>query len=101
MREFTQNIAQRGDALELLASLADGCAATAFFDPQYRGVLDKLKFGNEGARQRERCALPQMSAEYIDACLREIARILRPSGYCMLWTDTFQLVEAHHKRVDD
>ena len=39
-----------------------------FFDPQFREVLDKLAYGNEGARQVERCNLPQMSADYIDAC---------------------------------
>jgi site-specific DNA-methyltransferase (adenine-specific) len=51
-----RNVAQSGDALDLLRSLPDACAALAFFDPQHRGVLDKLAFGNEGARQRERCA---------------------------------------------
>jgi site-specific DNA-methyltransferase (adenine-specific) len=98
---FVRNIAQQGDALDLLTSLPDACAALVFFDPQHRGVLDKLKFGNEGARQRERCALPAMGEDYIDACLREIARVLEPSGYCMLWLDTYGLCEAHHKRVAD
>jgi len=98
---FARNIAQQGDALDLLTSLPDACAAVAFFDPQHRGVLDKLKFGNEGARQRERCALPAMGEDYIDACCREIARVLRPSGYCFRWVDTFGLCEAHHQRVAD
>jgi site-specific DNA-methyltransferase (adenine-specific) len=96
-----RNVAQRGDALDLLTSLPDACAALAFFDPQHRGVLDKLKFGNEGARQRERCALPAMDEDYIDACCREIARVLGPSGYCMRWLDTYGLCEAHHLRVAD
>jgi site-specific DNA-methyltransferase (adenine-specific) len=98
---WKRNVVQRGDALDLLTSLPDACAALAFFDPQHRAVLDKLKFGNEGARQRERCALPAMDEDYIDACLREIARVLAPSGYCMLWIDTFGLCEAHHRRVAD
>jgi hypothetical protein len=51
---FVRNIAQQGDALELLRSLPDTCAPLIFFDPQHREVLDKLKFGNEGARQRAR-----------------------------------------------
>ena len=54
---WKRNVAQRGDAFDLLTSLPDACAALAFFDPQHRGVLDKLAFGNEGARQRERCCL--------------------------------------------
>ena len=65
--KYQQNTAQHGDALELLHSLPDGCAATAVFDPQHRGVLDHLKFGNEGARQRGRSELPAMTDAYIVA----------------------------------
>jgi hypothetical protein len=43
------NVAQRRDALDLLRSLPAECSPLAFFDPQHRGVLDHLKFGNEGA----------------------------------------------------
>jgi site-specific DNA-methyltransferase (adenine-specific) len=96
-----RNVARRGDALVLLRSLPHACAALAFFDPQHRSVLDKLAFGNEGARQRARCALPAMSEAYIDACCREIARVLRSSGYLMLWADTFNLCQAHHLRIAD
>jgi site-specific DNA-methyltransferase (adenine-specific) len=96
-----RNVAQCGDALELLTSLPSTCATLAFFDPQHRAVLDKLKFGNEGARQRERCKLLAMDADYIDACSREIARVLVPGGYCMRWADTFGLGEGHHLRVAD
>ena len=84
-----------------MRSLPNACAALAFFDPQHRAVLDKLAFGNEGARQRERCKLPAMSEDYIDACCREIARVLAPSGYCMHWVDTYGLCEGHHLRVAD
>jgi site-specific DNA-methyltransferase (adenine-specific) len=97
---WKRNVAQRGDALDLLKSLPDDSVAVAFFDPQFREVLDKLAYGNEGARQAERCNLPQMSADYIDDCCREIARVLVPTGYCMRWIDTFGLCEAHHLRVD-
>jgi len=48
------NVAHRGDALALLRSLPSGTTPLIFFDPQHRGVLDKLKFGNEGARQKGR-----------------------------------------------
>src|SRR5262249_8125332 len=96
---FARNIAQQGDALDLLTSLPDACAAVAFFDPQHRGVTDKLKFGNEGARQRGRAGLPAMTEDYIDAICIEIARALGPSGYLMLWADTFCLVEAKHLRI--
>jgi site-specific DNA-methyltransferase (adenine-specific) len=100
-RGFLPNTKQQGDALELLLSLPAACVELAFFDPQYRGVLEKMDYGNEGARQTERCALPQMSDAYIDECLRELARVLAPSGYVMLWADTFNICEAHHLRVAD
>jgi site-specific DNA-methyltransferase (adenine-specific) len=98
---YQRNIVQRGDALALLRSLAECCTPLVFFDPQYRGVLDKLKYGNEGARQRGRFNLPAMSSAYIDACCRETARVLTPSGYLLRWTDTFHLCEGDHLRVTE
>jgi site-specific DNA-methyltransferase (adenine-specific) len=83
----------------LLQSLSDGCTPLVFFDPQHRAVLDHLKFGNEGARQRGRAGLPAMTEDYIDSVCSEIARVLRPSGYLMRWLDTFGLCEGHHLRV--
>jgi site-specific DNA-methyltransferase (adenine-specific) len=88
--------AQRGDALMLLPSDA---VPLVFFDPQHRAVLDHLKFGNEGARQRGRALFPAMSEDAIAAIENEIARILAPTGYLMRWADTFGLCEAHHLRI--
>ena len=54
------------------------------------------------ARARsDRCALPAMSDGYIDQCCREIARVLRPSGYLLLWADTFRLCTGAHLRIAD
>ncbi|WP_199768433.1 hypothetical protein [Helicobacter muridarum] len=41
------------DGLELMQSLESQSVDLCFFDPQYRGVLDKMKYGNEGERQKE------------------------------------------------
>src|SRR5689334_14683295 len=98
---YQRNVAQHGDALALLRSLPNCCASLAFFDPQFRGVLDKLKYGNEGARQRGRFNLPAMTPRYIDLCCRELTRVLRPSGYLMRWTDTFYLCEGDHRRITE
>ena len=98
---WPRDVATRGDALTLLRSLLDDCAAAAFFDPQHRGVLNRLKYGNEGARQRARCALAAMSDGYIDACCRDLARVLRPSGYSFVWADTFRLCQGDHLRIAD
>jgi site-specific DNA-methyltransferase (adenine-specific) len=96
---YQRNLAQHGDGLALLQSLPDTCTPLVFFDPQYRGVLDKLKYGNEGARQKGRFNLLPMSSDYIDQCCREAARVLVPSGYLLRWADTFHLCQADHLRI--
>lgn len=99
-QHYARNVAQRGDSTALLRTLPDCCTPLVFFDPQFRQALDKLAYGNEGqGRQRERHLLPAMSTDFIDACCREIGRVLTPSGYLMRWLDTFQLVQAHHLRI--
>ena len=45
---YFPNFRNKADGLTLLASLPEQSIKTAFFDPQYRGVLDKLSYGNEG-----------------------------------------------------
>jgi site-specific DNA-methyltransferase (adenine-specific) len=40
-----------------------------------------------------------MTSGYIDACCREAARVLMPSGYLLRWSDTFHLCEGDHLRV--
>src|SRR6516162_5592415 len=99
--DFRRNSAQRGDALMLLQSLPDCCTPLVFFDPQHRDTLDRLKYGNEGARQKGRALLPAMTSDYVDACCREAARILRLSGYLLQWVDTFRLCETYHLRTAD
>lgn len=95
------DVALREDALTLLRSLPDACTPLVFFDPQHRGVLDHLQYGNEGSRQRGRAKLPSMTSNYIDACCREAVRVLKPSGYLLRWIDTYHLCEADHLRIAD
>jgi site-specific DNA-methyltransferase (adenine-specific) len=95
------SIAVQGDALDLLRSLADSSAAAVFFDPQHRSTLNRLDYGNEGSRQQGRLALPAMTDDYIRACEREIARVLKPSGYLFLWADAYRLCQGHHLHVTD
>jgi site-specific DNA-methyltransferase (adenine-specific) len=81
-------------------AVLSGCTPLVVFDPQFRAVTNELKYGNEGARQSARVALPQMADSYIEACCREVARVLAPSGYLMLWAD-INVCQAHHLRVAD
>lgn len=86
------NVEQRMNGLKLLRSIPDAVIPLAFFDPQYRGNLDKLKYGNEGkSRGRTRCELKQMSVDDIRSFIAEIERVLMPSGHLMLWIDKFIL----------
>lgn len=82
------------DGLALLCRLPAACTPLVFFDPQYRGVLDRQRYGNEGERQKSRAALDQMTDEVIQRFIAEIARVLTPSGHLMLWVDKFHLVEG-------
>lgn len=82
------------DGIKLLSKLGDKAIATTFFDPQYRGILDKMNYGNEGERQKGRASLPQMSEKTIINFINEIDRVTKPSGHLFLWIDKFHLVEG-------
>lgn len=89
------NYRNRSDGLALMGEVLSGSVAAAFFDPQYRGILDKLSYGNEGvSRGKDRSGLPQMGEDTIVAFLGELDRVLRPSGHLFLWVDKFHLCEG-------
>lgn len=86
------NTRMKMDGLRLLSKLPADSVPVAFLDPQYRGVLDKLAYGNEGrSRGRARCALKQMPEETIVRFARGCADALMPSGHLFLWMDKFHL----------
>lgn len=100
MTEIKQNCRQRADGLALLYKTEACTIKTAFFDPQYRGVLDKMHYGNEGARQVGRVALTQMDEQTIKQFIAEINRVLSPSGHLFLWIDKFHLCEGIKQWID-
>ena len=80
------------DGLDLLAALDPETIPLCIFDPQYRGILDKMQYGNEGvSRGRARSSLPQMSEETIGEFIAGIATALIPSGHLFLWVDKFHV----------
>lgn len=90
------------DGLKLLKLLPCEVIPVAFFDPQYRGVLDKMAYGNEGVkRSQRRCALKQMSEDDIAKFVNEIDRVLIPSGHLFLWMDKFHLCDGFRKWLCD
>jgi site-specific DNA-methyltransferase (adenine-specific) len=91
---YSLNAMNKADGLVLMSALSNESIKTAFFDPQYRGILDKMKYGNEGARQKGRAALPQMDEETIRAFIQEINRVLMPHGHLFLWVDKYHLCQG-------
>ena len=80
------------DGLLFLSRLPQASIPVAFFDPQYRGVLDKLSYGNEGKeRGRARASLLQMNDDTIRKFIQGISTALIPSGHLFLWMDKFHL----------
>lgn len=80
------------DGRELLSKIPEETIPVSFFDPQYRGVLDKLSYGNEGeGREKARCQLPQMPERIINEFIKGIDKILIPTGHLFLWVDKFHL----------
>ena len=91
-KNFKLNRRMKMDGLAFLDKLPQAAFPVAFFDPQYRGVLDKLKYGNEGeSRGQRRHQLEQMSEETISRFVGKINRVLIPSGHLFLWIDKFHL----------
>ena len=75
---------------DLLSRVPDEAVPAVFFDPQYRGVLDRMKYGNEGkSRCARRVQLEQMQTETINVFISDISRVLTPSGHLFLWIDKF------------
>jgi site-specific DNA-methyltransferase (adenine-specific) len=81
----------RRDGLLLLRELRPDSFPLCFFDPQYRGILDHQRYGNEGERQRARSEMRQMSEAEIKQFLHRIDRVLMPTGHLLFWTDKFHL----------
>ena len=92
--ELHRNRALRMDGLMMLKKMASREAACAFFDPQYRGDLDKLNYGNEKTgKGRRRAGLAQMDDLTITMMCSELSRVVRTSGHVFLWVNKFHLCE--------
>jgi site-specific DNA-methyltransferase (adenine-specific) len=80
------------EAMTMLADVPTDCTTAVFFDPQHRGVYDKMKYGNEDtSRNARRVMVPQMTEKDIHQIIKECARVLTPSGHLCLWIDKFNL----------
>ena len=90
--KYKENFRNRANGLDLIDDIKSNSIKTAFFDPQYRGVLDKLNYGNEGkGRGKGRCDLTQMDEDTIKSFISKINRVVMPKGHLFLWVDKFHL----------
>ena len=97
---FEMNQKNKGDGLQMLKGAEEESVAVVFFDPQYRGILDHQHYGNEGVtRGKARCSLTQMDEETIASFIKEIDRVLKPSGHLFLWVDKYHLCEGIDKWI--
>ena len=87
------------DGLELLRMIPNEKVSATFFDPQYRGVLDEMNYGNEGSRQIGRASLKQMSTETILDFLIGITRVTKPSGHVFMWMDSYHLLTGFARDI--
>ena len=89
------------DGLKLLAKVPGESVPVAFLDPQYRGILNKMGYGNEGkSRGKKRSALVQMETDMIISFVREIDRTLIPTGHLFLWLDKFELLNGFQQWME-
>lgn len=90
------------DGLDLLAALEPETVPMCVLDPQYRGVLDRMRYGNEGVgRGRARSSLPQMDDATISNFIAGIEAALVPSGHLLLWVDKFHLCRGVGAWLED
>lgn len=86
------------DGLKFMSGVPDECVPTAFLDPQYRGVYEKMSYGNElTSRNYKRVEKPQMPDDMIVEFVQELTRVLVPSGHLFLWVDKFHLCTNFRK----
>lgn len=101
-KELKLNHRIRMDGLSFLNLLPQASFPVAFLDPQYRGILDKLKYGNEGKqRGKKRFGLPQMDDHTIAEFIQGIDKALIPSGHLFLWIDKFHLCQDFKVWLDN
>jgi site-specific DNA-methyltransferase (adenine-specific) len=80
------------DGFELLSLIPENSIPISFFDPQYKGVLEKMNYGNEGERQKGRSLQTSMDDNTISDFVYGIAKVLQPSGYLFFWLDNYHLI---------
>lgn len=80
------------DGMEFMDKIPNESIKACFFDPQYRGILNKMKYGNEGkTKEKRRCELQFMDDDTIRKFITNIDRVLCKSGHLFLWIDKFHL----------
>lgn len=95
-----RNGRNKADGRDMLRRVKPETAAAAFFDPQYRGVMTMLGYGNEGvSRGKRRSRLPQTSDAVMIEILSLLDTALQPSGYVFWWLDKFMVASGEANEI--
>ena len=78
MNNYQLNLKQAGEGLELLSQLKDNSVSLVFFDPQYEPMNKVLHLTYP---------LYEQSDYQIMRMLEQVERVLKPSGFCLLWVN--------------
>lgn len=101
IHKLVQNKRIKMEGITFLKILKDNSVPVCFFDPQYRGILDKMRYGNEGKKRGQaRAMLKQMDGSTIKKFIKEIDRVLKKSGHLFLWIDKFHLCSGFNSWID-
>jgi len=79
IKTYLWNVRQAGEGLEMLSQLDNGSVALAFFDPQYEKAGTVLNSAD--------WPLHFQSEQQIINIIKEIFRVLKKSGFCLLWVN--------------
>ena len=95
--KFRADFRNKTDGLLLLADISSNCIPTTFFDPPVSRRIGQTLLWEQGQlRGKSRCQLTQICSNTIIQFLREINRILSPSGHCFLWVNKLHLCQGAH-----
>jgi site-specific DNA-methyltransferase (adenine-specific) len=89
------NTVNEGDGLELLKELKDEVAQLVIFDPQYKDTKNTAKHVNTHYYK-----LPHANQDEqnIKDFIKEIARVLKPSAFLLLWIDDLILIKGSFRQ---
>jgi len=97
--KFLFNTINEGDGLELLRNLPNNSVQLVIFDPQYRNIDEVAPINSKRIKiPFHSQPLYDQSQMDITTFFKEIERVLKPSGFVILWIDDNILIKTTFKQ---